>query len=268
MNWIEAVILGIVQGITEFLPISSSAHLVIAQDMFGLSVPGLAFEVFLHIGSLLAVMIYFRKDIIRLLSEFFQFIRTRDCRYQASFMFSIYIIIATFLTGVLGIILEKQMGDALKSMTTVSVSLFMTGAFLVLIERVIKYGNRKEGNMNFYDAFWVGLAQTVAIIPGISRSGSTLVAALWCGLEKETAVRFSFLLSIPVTLGSIVLMLPDMSSENFNAGLFELTAAFVASFVFAIIGIKWLIAFLQRSKLIYFAYYCFLASGFVFFFLR
>lgn len=268
MNWFEALILGIVQGITEFLPISSSAHLIIVQELFGLQIPGLAFEVFLHFASLLAVVYFFREDLVKIIREFFQYIVTRRDQYKTSFWFSIYIVTATLITGILGVILEKQMAEAIKSMTTISISLFVTGVFLILIERVIKYGNRSADQMTFMDAFWVGIGQTVAVIPGISRAGSTLVAALWVGLDKATAVRFSFLLSIPVILGSTVLMFPDMRMADFQTGFFELLIAFIASFIFALIGIKWLIEFLNRSKLIYFAYYCFAVSGLVFFFLR
>lgn len=268
MTWLEALILGIVQGLTEFLPISSSAHLIITQELFGLAMTGLAFEVFLHFASLLAVIVYFRHDLIKIVAEFFQFIANRQQQYRVSFWFGIYIVIATLVTGILGVLLEKQLAEALRSMTTISVSLFLTGVFLILIERVIKYGVRRESDMTWRDAIWIGLGQTLAIIPGVSRAGSTLVAALWVGLDKATAVRFSFLLSIPVILGSTVLMLPDMSSADFNSGWQALSLAFVASFIFALIGIRWLINFLNNSRLVWFAGYCFIVSGFVFVFLR
>jgi len=268
MNWFEALILGIVQGITEFLPISSSAHLIIVQKLFNLEIPGLAYEVFLHLASLLAVIIFYRHDLIRLIQEFFGFIINRNPKFKTSFWFSSYLIIATIITGVLGIILENKMDTNIKSMTIISITLLITGIALILIEKVIKYGNRSEANMTIMDAVWVGLAQTIAVIPGISRAGSTLVVGLWCGLEKATAVRFSFMLSIPVILGSTVLMLPDMTFEQQNIDIISLAISFVASFLFAIIGIRWLISFLNRSKLIYFAYYCFILSAFVFVFLR
>lgn len=268
MNWLEAFFLGLVQGITEFLPISSSAHLIIVQELMGLSFPGLAFEVFLHFASLLAVLIYFRKDIFEIKVGFTQYIITRQQKYLGHFKFGIYIVVATIFTGVLGVILERHLGDTLKSMTTIAIALFMTGVFLFLIERVIKYGRRREAQMTLADAIWIGLAQTLSVIPGISRAGSSLIAALWCGLDKETAVRFSFLLSVPVILGSTVLMLPDMKMENLHTGALELAISFISSFVFALVGIKWLITFLKQSKLIYFAFYCFFLSGLIFFLLR
>lgn len=268
MNLLEAFFLGMIQGITEFLPISSSAHLIITQELMGLSIPGLAFEVFLHLASLLAVLIYFRRDIIEIVAGFFKYLSSRQDQHRGSFLFAVYLMVATVITGVLGVLLEDQLADTLKSMTTIAIALFATGVFLFLIERVRKYGSRTAEQMTPLDALWIGLGQTLAVIPGISRAGSTLVVALWCGLEKETAVRFSFLLSVPVILGSTVLMVPGLNMVLLQTGIFELLVSFVASFVFALIGIRWLIAFLKHSKLIYFTYYCFFLSGFVFFFLR
>lgn len=268
MNWWEALFLGAVQGITEFLPVSSSAHLVVAQELIGLSFEGLAFEVFLHFASLLAVLIFFREDVYKIVVGFAQYMLTRQPVYKNSFKFGVYLIVATLITGVLGVLLEDLIGESLKSMTTIAVALFLTGVFLYLIERVKKYGHRRAEQMTIKDAIWVGLGQTISVIPGISRAGSTLVVALWCGLEKETAVRFSFLLSIPVILGSTVLMFPEMSTGQFHTGTTELILSFIASFIFAMIGIKWLIEFLKRSKLIYFTYYCFFMSAVVFIFLR
>jgi undecaprenyl-diphosphatase len=268
LNLLEAFFLGLIQGITEFLPISSSAHLVIAQQLMGLNMPGLAFEVFLHFASLLAVLIYFRRDIVEIVTGFFKYLSSRQEQHRGSFLFTVYLLLATAITGVLGVLLEDLLADKLKSMTTIAISLFATGVFLFLIERVRRYGSRTAEQMTVLDALWIGLGQTVAVIPGISRAGSTLVVALWCGLEKETAVRFSFLLSVPVILGSTVLMAPDFDMIRLQTGIPELLISFAASFVFALIGIKWLITFLQHSKLIYFTYYCFFMSGFVFFFLR
>lgn len=268
MNWLEAIILGIVQGITEFLPISSSAHLIIIQELFGLEIEGLAFEVFLHLASLLAVIIYFYKDLVTLFKEFFQYIGTRHPQYKTSFFFSLYLVLATLITAILGVPLESFMGNSLKSMTTIAISLVVTGILLMVIERGIRYGNRQDKDLNVLDAIIMGLGQTFAVIPGISRSGSTLVIALWRGMDKPTAVRFSFLLSIPVILGSTILMLPDMNAAHFQTSLGALAASFISSFVFAVISIKWLINFLNRGKLTYFAYYCFFIGGITFLFLR
>ncbi len=267
MSYWEAIILGIVQGITEFLPISSTAHIVIVQQLLGLYFPGLVFEIFLHQASILAVILFFRKDLIVLIQGFLRFLARRRPEDRVHFYFGIYIVVATFITGVLGLLLQNVMGDGLKSPLVVSAALATTGVFLILIERVRQLGNVTVETMGFRHAVIVGLAQTVAVLPGISRSGATLVASLWCGLNRETAVRYSFLLAIPVILGSSVLALRKVDASMIEAiGAGPLLVSFVMTFIFSVIGIVWLIDFLKRGKLLYFAIYCFLVSGFVFFY--
>ena len=254
----EAIILGLVQGLTEFLPVSSSAHLVIAEKLLDIHFPGLAFEVFLHFASLLAVIIFFCQDIYKIIISFIRYPLKRQQEDFVMFKFGLLLLLATFITGSLGVMLERAMGDALKSSSVITVSLFVTGFFLILVEKMNRYGTRREGDMTYKDAIIVGLAQTVAVIPGISRSGATLVAALFSGLAKETAIRYSFILSIPVILGSSILYIPQLGSDFFAAQPTVLLAAFAASFFSAILGIKWLIYFVKQSKLTLFAIYVFI----------
>ncbi|HLS28367.1 MAG TPA: undecaprenyl-diphosphatase UppP [Opitutales bacterium] len=267
MTYIEAIIFGIVQGLTEFLPISSTAHLAITGYLFGYAFPGLSFEIFLHQASVLAVILYFRKELIELVVGFFRFLQTRRPEDRRHFYFGIYIVVATFITGGLGYLLHEGIKDHLKTPGVMAGSLFLTGFFLIFIERFKKYGNLTEETMKLRHAVIVGLVQTMAVIPGISRSGSTLVAALWCGLNRETAVRFSFLLAIPVILGSSVMTIPSLNGGEFAeiGGAGQMSVAFLATFIFSIIGIIWLIEFLKKSRLIYFAIYCFLLAAFVWF---
>ncbi|GGK12856.1 undecaprenyl-diphosphatase 2 [Caldalkalibacillus thermarum] len=268
MSILEALILGVVQGITEFLPISSTAHIVIASLLLNLRFPGLVMEIFLHLASVLAVIIYFRHDLARIIKGFFAYIRYRNPHDKVSFIFSLYIILATIITGVLGVVLTDFIDESLKTPPVIAFSLVVTGSLLIFIERFHRFGDKNEATMGLKDTFVVALGQTLAVIPGISRSGSTLVAALWTGLNRETAVRFSFLLAIPVILGSTVLMVKDLEPGLVaEIGLFPLFIAFVASFIFSIIGIIWLIDFLKKSRLIYFAVYCYVLAAFVYFFL-
>ncbi|SDH10674.1 Undecaprenyl-diphosphatase [Alteribacillus persepolensis] len=261
MSIVEAFIFGVVQGIAEFLPISSTAHIVIAQLLFGYSFPGLSFEVILHIGSIVAVVLYFRRDIIQLIQAFFRYITQKRREDRPEFFFAIYIVIATIITGLLGIMLEDVLAETIKTPAFIAASLTVTGFFLILIERYHKIGDRTEKEMNVFDAVIVGLAQTLAVLPGISRSGSTLIAALYAGLNRPTAVRFSFLLSIPVILGSSVLAFDDLRTGSLaSIGTMPLIIALVASFITSWIGIVWLINFLNKGRLIYFALYCFLLA--------
>ncbi|QGU00836.1 Undecaprenyl-diphosphatase [Candidatus Syntrophocurvum alkaliphilum] len=258
MTYIEAIIFGIVQGITEFLPISSTAHIIITEHLLGYHFPGLTFEIYLHLASVLAVIIYFRKDLINVVTGFFAYLINKSANHRTQFMFGIYILIATIITGTLGIVLKGVIQDAMKTPTFIGVSLMITGTFLIIIERFRQYGERRIENMTYLDSIIVGLGQTLAVLPGISRSGSTLVTGLWVGLSRDTAVRYSFLLAIPVILGSSVLVIGDLSNEMWSViGLGPLIVSFVVTFIFSWIGIVWLIDFLKRSKLIYFAIYCF-----------
>ncbi|AST90334.1 MULTISPECIES: undecaprenyl-diphosphatase UppP [Sutcliffiella] len=268
MSILEAIIFGIVQGISEYLPISSTAHIVITQYLLGYNLPGLSFEIFLHLASILAVIIYFRKDIISIITGFFAYFREKTAENKTSFWFAIYIVVATAITGVGGILLEDAFSETLKRPLTISITLTITGLALIYIERLHKDGNRTEKDMTLKDSVIVGIGQTIAVFPGISRSGSTLVAALLSGLNKETAVRYSFLLSVPVILGSSVLAFKDISGGAFaEVGVPALIVAFIVTFIFSWLGIIWLIDFLKRSKLIYFSIYCFILAILVYIFI-
>ncbi|MCM2674207.1 undecaprenyl-diphosphatase UppP [Alkalicoccobacillus plakortidis] len=269
MTLIEALVLGLVQGLTEFLPISSSAHLVITQMLFNISFPGFGFEILLHLGSVLAVIIYYRKDLIELIIGFFSYIKNRSEENKTNFWFSIYILVATIITGVSGILFEDYISTALKGPTMIAISLTITGIFLIIIERAVRTGGRTEKDMTLFDSVIIGIGQSLALIPGLSRSGTTLVVGMFAGLTKETAVRYSFLLSIPVILGSTVLAIKDLLNGELLAvaGAFPLIVAFIVTFISSLLGIVWFINFLKKSKLIYFAIYCFVLALFVFIFL-
>lgn len=253
----EAIIIGLVQGLTEFLPISSTAHIVLASRWMGIDSEGLVLEIYLHFASVLAVIAYFRRDLWAVISGFLRYLQNRGEADRPMFFFALYLLVATTLTGVLGILLTKGLGDHLKSLPVMGGGLLLTAGFLIFIEYGMKIGPRTVEKMTWRDAVIVGLAQTAAVLPGISRSGATLVAALLCGLERETAVRFSFLLAIPVILGSSVLGLKQVTGEWITAtGWIPLMISFVVCLIASWLGIIWLIGFLRRKKLIYFALYC------------
>lgn len=267
MSVLEALIVGFVQGITEFLPISSSAHIVLTTYLLNIQFPGLILEIFLHLASVLAVIIFYRKDLYRIVAGFLAYIRYRSPLDYAAFKFGLYLIVATGISGGLGVLLTDWIDDSLKAPPVIALALFVTGFFLIFIERFHRLGNKTEENMSWIDTCVVALAQTLAVLPGISRSGSTLIAGLWMGLNRETAVRFSFLLSIPIILGSTVLLVKDLEPGLVNqTGALPIVTAFVASFLFSIIGIKWLINFLNKGRLTYFAIYCFILATIVFLF--
>ena len=246
MSYIEAIIFGIVQGLTEFLPVSSTAHIVITEIILGYDFPGLTFEIFLHIASVFAVMLYFRKDLYHIIKGFLGYFKHKTKDNKVHFYFGLYIIVATIITGALGFLLKNFVADFMKTPTFMASALTVTGIFLIIIEKFHAYGNRTEKEMTFLDSILVGLGQTIAVLPGISRSGSTLVASLWVGLSRETAVRYSFLLVIPVILGSSVLAINDINNAMWTEiGLGPLIVSFIATFIFSWIGTIWLLDFLK-----------------------
>lgn len=265
MHYVEAIMFGIVQGITEFIPISSTAHIIITELLLGYQFPGLAFEIILHIASVFAVALYFRRALVNVISGFFSYFQQRTSENRVHFFFGMYILVATVITGGLGLMLKRMVIDSMKTPVFMGGALMVTGVFLIIIERFREYGDRTERNMTFLDAIIVGLGQTIAVLPGISRSGSTLVAALWAGLSRETAVRYSFLLVIPVILGSSVLAWGDVSAAIVaEIGMGPLIVSFLTSFVFSLVGIVWLIDFLRKGRLLYFAIYCFVVAALLF----
>lgn len=261
----EAVFFGLVQGLSEFIPVSSTAHIVLLGRLLDLETPGLTFEIFLHLASLLAVLIYFRRDLFQLVMGCLRFVfthRASQAEDRAAFYFSVYILVATFITGVLGILLSDLLGDRIKAMPVVATGLLLTAVLLVLVERAQRIGQRGMTDLKWTDAVVIGLAQTVAVLPGVSRSGSTLIAGLYLKMSRAMAVRFSFILAIPVLVGSSVLALKDIEAgvlESVSVG--ALAVSFAVSFIASMVSIVFLIRLLEQQRLYWFSCYLVLLAG-------
>jgi len=238
----EAVILGLVQGLTEFLPISSSGHLVIMQHFLGIQEAILTFDVMLHLGTLVAVFIVFWGDIKAILKKPFDKI-------------SYLIIVGTVPAVLMGLTLEDIFSQLFGSVVSVGFALLVTGALLWISDRF--HGMRESRHMSYFDAVLIGLFQGIAITPGISRSGSTIVGALWRGLNRESAAKFSFLLSIPIILGAGGKELLDVYKTTGGIGMH---ASYIWGMMVAAlsgyVAIKIFLKLVERSKLRYFSYYC------------
>ena len=271
MRIIEAIILGIIQGLTEFLPISSSGHLVIFQQFFNIQEADVAFDVMLHLGTLIAVLIYYRKDVLELISEFILLIGSwirgerpkllePDRPYR---ILMIMVILATIPTALIGLLFKDIFVKLFNHMNVVGYALIVTGILLWISNRFV--GNRKKAeNMTILDALTVGIVQSVAMIPGISRSGSTIFAGLFKGFTPEFAARFSFLLSIPAILGAVVLEGKDvLSSASTFHDFLSVASGFLAAAISGYIAIRILITLLNRKKFNYFAYYCWGVGAFI-----
>jgi undecaprenyl-diphosphatase len=241
MNLIYGVALGIVQGLTEFLPVSSSAHLVIVQHLLpGFEQPGVLFDVILHLGTTAAVLFYFRYEIMRLTMKEIK-----------------YLLVGSIPAGVVGIVFQTALEDLFLSTFLVGITLFVTAALNFFTDRASATRER----MNYLDAIVMGIGQAIAIIPGISRSGATIFAGTSMGLDRQKAAQYSFLLSVPAILGATVLQLISHGGEdNLPVGLYIL--GFMTALVTGFISIMLTFRFLTEKKFTYFAIYC-VVLGFI-----
>lgn len=263
---VKYVILGVFQGITEPIPISSSGHLVILQELFGVEIKGLSFEILVNFGSLIAVLVIYRRDIIRFISHFLRYILTKDATAKSDFQFVLYLVIATIPTGIIGLLLEDYISSKLSTVAIVGITLLITGLALWIIRNL--QGNKNDSDITVKDAIIIGLAQSVALIPGISRSGATIVAAMLLGMKQESALRFSFLLYIPVSLGITVMSASDIVNDpDFDALMIPYALAFMASIIASYFALKWFIHVMRRGNLKYFSFYCFIVGILVILFL-
>ena len=241
ISMIEAIILGIVQGITEWLPVSSSGHLVLFQHFFGLA-PPVSFDIMLHLGSLIVVLTVFWKDILKLAKGVLK-------REKASLKMLAYLAIASIPIALVGFFLNDLIKSIFNSLLTVGLSLLFT-AVLLFISRYPKKKNKKLGIKN---TFLIGIAQAIAILPGVSRSGSTISTGLVLGIKKEDVARFSFLMFIPAILGASLLEIKDVVLVT------DLPAAVVGTITAMVVGffsLKLLLNLINKNKFSNFAWYC------------
>ena len=270
MSYIEAIILGLVQGLAEFLPISSSGHLALLQQAFGIHEDKvLLFAVLLHVGTLISVFIVYWKDIWELIVELCLTIRDlctgKGLRLAERPIrkLGVMIIVATIPTAIIGLVFSDFFDSLYNSVIPIGVGLIITGFLLIFAEKKGE-GNRGIQQMNFRNAIFIGLVQGVAICPGISRSGSTLFGSLICNLDRKFAVKFVFLISIPSILGSAVLEAPAALEAGVTAA--EVGPVLVGMLVAAVSGlvaIKTMIKIVSDKKLSYFSYYVWVLGLFV-----
>lgn len=257
---IKYLFLGLLQGFTEPIPISSSGHLVLAQYFMGIETRSLSFELLVNAASLLAVLLIYKEDIIRLAKNGVGFVMTRNPEYKADFMFIVYLVVATIPAGVIGVLFDDVISEALKGVHTVGITLIVTGVALFLIRNL--RGRKQDGDITLKDSIIVGFAQAVALIPGISRSGATIVASMGLGMKPETALRFSFLLYIPVSVGGTLLSITDIANDPNLAQLFiPYLGAFIFSFIASYFSLKWFMGIMAKGNLIYFSIYCFIVGA-------
>ena len=249
---IDSIVLGIIQGITEFLPISSSGHLIIARDILGISQEGgLAFDAVLQLATACAVLIYFRKDIFDLIKNIFT-----GFKDSSKNRLTLYLIIGTLPALILGLFLSELMDTVFRSTSIVSGTLILGSLIMWFADYSFQKRNKKE-HLTLFSSFIIGIFQSFALLPGMSRSGMTISGGYFLGLTKEEAVRFSFLLSIPIITGSGLLQLIHIIENPLlvSGGFVVLISGFVSAFIFGWIAIDFLLKYLKTNTFKVFVVY-------------
>lgn len=254
MQWLEALILGIIQGLTEFLPVSSSGHLELVKAMFGGNTVGkesMITTVVLHAATALSTIVVFRKDIGVIFNGLFKF------KSNEEFWFAVKIILSMIPAAIVGVVFSDELETFFDGqILLVGFMLLITGLLLFLADKA----KRTEKKVGLGHAIIIGISQAIAILPGVSRSGATIGTSVLLGIDREKAARFSFLMVVPLILGK---MGKDILSDDFaqtNIQYFELSIGFIAAFITGLVACTWMISLVKKSKLKYFSYYCFLVG--------
>ena len=270
IDLIKFIFLGFIQGITEPIPVSSSGHLLIFQKLIGSSdsVDYSILATITNFGSFLAICLIFKDEIISLFKGFFGYLKTKDKKYYTNYKYSWYIVLATIPAGIMGLVVTKLgLFDAFEeNVKFVGATLLVTALFLFLIKDF--KGKKEKKDITIFDALFVGLFQVVALLPGISRSGSTIVGGMFRDFKRETAFNFSFLLYIPICVATTLLGFKDLFDANLSINMICLyLVSMIVAFIFTYIGTKWFKNVVKEGKLIYFVYYCLIVGLLVLIFL-
>lgn len=250
MNILDAVILGLIQGLTEFLPISSSGHLVISKALLGLKTPGVTLEIWLHFGTLVAVLVYFRGKISILIQSLF---KLRDDGGTENRTLLLALVIGTIPAVVIGITFKPFIESLFAKPVFAAVMLLVTGLILL----ITRWAKNRALKVSIGRGFVVGAAQAAAILPGISRSGSTIACAMFLGIEPALAAEFSFLLAVPAIGGAFLLDLVSSGAALFESDHFFLyILGALVSFIFGLLSIHYLLKIIRRGRFFYFGFYC------------
>lgn len=270
MNLLIYIILGIIQGFTEPLPISSSGHIFLFKNVFNTnSFQDLNFEIISNFGSFIAIFIIFRKEIFDLVKSFFGYIFNKEKRkeYQTKFNYCIYIIISTIPVGIVGFLLKDVIESKLQNIKFLGFAFLLTAVMLFLIRN--KNGNKEDKDITLKDAIIIGLIQMITIMPGISRSGTVLVACLLCGFKKSIALKYTFILYFPISVATMILGVKDLvTASNLNTLLIPYLAGLVAACIVTYITYRWLTKLVQKGKLWKFSIYCLCLAIFIFIYFR
>ena len=263
MTFVEAIVLGLVQGLTEFLPISSTAHLRLVPTLLGWADPGAASSAIIQLGTMLAVVAFFRRDIVRLFKAFIRGLSRRRPLEEFESRLAWYIAVGTIPVGVFGLLFKDFIETSARSLYLIAASLIILALILAVAER-ISTRQRDTNAITFGDSVIVGLAQALALIPGSSRSGTTITAALFLGFTREAAARFSFLLSIPAVIASGLFELFEVRHSLTGFGALNLSIATLVSAITGYAAIAFLLKYLRTHTTYVFIWYRIFVGGMIF----
>lgn len=248
------IFLGIVQGLTEPLPISSSGHVFVLKKLLGITTTDLNFEIIVNFGSLLAILIIYKDYLIKLIKNFFKYFKVKNDKTRKDFKYCMLIVLGSIPVGLIGVLFKDSIESKLNNMSIIGIAFLVTSLFLLLVSNI--KGKRNESDMNVMDSLIVGTSQVIALIPGISRSGSTLIGGLFRKLDRETALRYSFMLYIPVSVGTTILGLKDLlEMNNIHDLVLPYGLGFIASMVVSYFTLRWFIKVVKKGNLKYFSLY-------------
>lgn len=268
MSVFEAFILGLIQGLTEFLPVSSSGHLAIASAFFGITDNNMAITIVLHVGTFLAIVAAYFKTVMNLIKEFFimlwnlitfKGLKLKENKYRR---YVIYIIVATIPAAIAGILFDDFIEEAFSTLSIVAVMLMITGLLLFVSAKMSKRTKDTIENLGPIRSFVVGLFQMCAIFPGLSRSGTTMTGGIVMGLKKEEALEFSFLLALPAILGSVILKFGEISDALAQTDPTAMIVGFATALIAGYLSIKLFNVMVKKGNIVWFAAYCWIA-GFI-----
>ena len=268
MDYIKYIVLGIIQGITEPIPVSSSGHIFLFKNLFETEIFNtLNFEIISNFGSFLAILFIFRKDILALIKNFFTFIFNNKKRKENKdgFMYVIKVVISTIPVGLTGILFNDYLENNYTSLKLLAISFMFTALMLYIVRNM--NGTKKSYEITFKDAIIIGLFQAITIIPGISRSGTVLVACLICKLNRNDALKYTFMLYFPVSFGTMILKAPELISTPTNL-LLPYLCGMLAALIVTYFSYIWLSNLVKKGKLWKFSIYCIFLSLFILIYFR
>lgn len=253
---LQYVILGLIQGFTEPIPISSSGHLVIFKNIFKLDMlSDINFEIVVNFGSFIAICLLYRKEIIKIITDFFNYIKIKNDSYKENYKYAWLIVIGTIPAGIFGFIFKDKIDLISENVKLVGIALLITAFALFLIKDT--KGKKEKNELTIFDSIIIGMFQVIALFPGISRSGATVVGGMSRDLKRNTAVNYSFMLYLPISLATMLLGVKDLiNTANISSLILPYTLGMIASAIVTYFSAKWFINIMKKGKLWYFSIYC------------